>query len=173
MAETVTKDQALAAIDAERDTWRQLIADVGVDRMDEPGPMGDWTFKDLAAHLTGWRQHSIARIEAVQRDEPVPPTPWPAELTEDDDINAWIYARERDRPVDAVLADAEATFDRLRAAVEPMGDEQLNDPGRFPWMESRSLGDVLVSRYYFAHLHDEHMADIRAWLASRNGGGAA
>lgn len=167
MPDHITKADALAAIDAEREIWLRLVAEVGDDRMEEPGPMGVWTFKDLAAHLTGWRQHSIARIEAVQRGEPLPPTPWPAALAEDDDINAWIYAREQDRPVDAVLADAEATFDRLRAVVAPMSDDQLNDANRFPWMEGRSFGDVLVSRYYFAHLHEEHMVAIRTWLTTR------
>ena len=27
--------------------------------MTEPGPMGEWTFKDLAAHLLGWRERTI------------------------------------------------------------------------------------------------------------------
>lgn len=53
MAKATTKGQALAAIDAERNAWRELVAAVGPGRMDAPGPMGDWTFKDLVAHLTG------------------------------------------------------------------------------------------------------------------------
>jgi hypothetical protein len=164
------RQQALAAIDAERAAWRELVTTVGTDRMNEPGPMGDWTFKDLAAHLTGWRQYSIARIVAVHRGEGVPPPPWPQEFTTDDEINEWIYAREHDRPLDAVLADADATFTRLHAIVETMNDEELTDPTRFPWMEGRSLSDVIISRYYFAHLHEEHEPDLRAWLDSRNAG---
>ena len=170
MAEETTKSRALAAIEAERAAWCDLVAEVGQNRMLEPGPMGDWTFQDLAAHLTGWRQYSIARIEAVHRGEPIPPPPWPVEMTDDDAINDWIYAHERDRPADDVLADADATFSRLRAVVETMHDEELNDPRRFPWMEGRSLGDVLISRYYFAHLHEEHESAVRAWLASRDSG---
>ena len=167
MDDTDLKQQSLAAIDAERAAWQALVAAVGTDRMQEPGPMGEWTFKDLAAHLTGWRHYSIARIEAVNRGEPLPSTPWPPELTDDDSINDWIYARERDRPLTDVLADADATFSRLTAAVETLDDVQLADPGRYPWMEGRSLGDVLISRYYFAHLHEEHEPGLRAWLAQR------
>ncbi len=166
------KQQALAAIDAERAAWHELVAAVGTHRMNEPGPMGDWTFKDLAAHLTGWRQYSISRIEAVQRGEPSPATPWPQELTDEDAINAWIYEREHDRPLADVLADADATFLRLRAAVEAMSDEELADPRRFPWMEGRSLGDVLISRSYFAHLHEEHEPDLRAWVERAHTGKA-
>jgi hypothetical protein len=35
----------------ERAGWEQLLADVGEARMSEPGPMGDWSFRDLLAHL--------------------------------------------------------------------------------------------------------------------------
>ena len=45
--------------------WSDLVAAIGPDRMEEPGPMGEWTFKDLAAHLTGWRERSIRRLEVV------------------------------------------------------------------------------------------------------------
>jgi len=166
------KQQALAAIDEERAAWHELVTAVGIERMDEPGPMGEWTFKDLAAHLTGWRQYSLSRIEAVHRGEVDAPTPWPQDLPDDDAINDWIYAREHDRPLADVLADADATFARLSAIVEELSDEELVEPGRFHWMEGRSLGDVLVSRYYFAHLHEEHEPGIRAWLDRRQTAGA-
>ena len=42
-------------IRADQQVWRDLVAEMGPERMLEPGPMGDWTFKDLAAHLAAWR----------------------------------------------------------------------------------------------------------------------
>src|SRR5262245_12619250 len=126
MAQTASKDQALAAIDAERADWDALVAAVGERRMDEPGPMGEWSFKDLAAHLTGWRDRTIRRLEAAARGEPEPPVPWPAELEDDDEINAWIHARNHDRPAAAVLRDAADSWDRLRAAVAALPDESLS-----------------------------------------------
>ena len=72
MADSRAKADALARIDAERRYWRDLVAEVGEDRMDEPGPMGEWTFKDLAAHLLGWRQRTIARLEAAAAGEREP-----------------------------------------------------------------------------------------------------
>jgi hypothetical protein len=44
---TGTKDGLLAQIENEREQWNRLVTEVGTERMDEPGPMGDWTFKDL------------------------------------------------------------------------------------------------------------------------------
>ena len=62
-------------IDEVRARWRRLVADVGPDRLEEPGAMGDWTFKDVAAHLTAWRRRTIDRVEALVRGAPEPPPP--------------------------------------------------------------------------------------------------
>ena len=62
---TDPRDALVADCEREREAWRALVDEVGVDRMTEPGPMGPWSFKDLAAHLLGWRDRTIARLEAA------------------------------------------------------------------------------------------------------------
>ena len=161
----MTKDELLRSIQAERGKWHALVAEVGEGRMDEPGPMGVWTFKDLAAHLTGWRERTIGRIEAAGRGEPEPPPPWPVELTEDDPINDWIYRQNLDRPLRDVLADADQSYERLAAAVAALPEEAVVTPGYFPWMEGQALADGNL----FGHLHEEHEPDVEAWLAKRQG----
>ncbi|MDQ4099499.1 MAG: ClbS/DfsB family four-helix bundle protein, partial [Chloroflexota bacterium] len=118
-------------------------------------------FKDLAAHLIGWRERTIGRIEAAARGEPEPPPPWPAEFTEDDTINDWIYHQHRDQPLRDVLADADQSYARLAAAVAALPEEAVTTPGYFPWMEGRALADGNL----FDHLHEEHEPDVKAWLA--------
>src|SRR5690349_425093 len=93
MATARTKADLLAQIEADRAEWRALLAEVGEGRMEQPGPMGEWTFKDLAAHLTGWRERSIARLEAAGRHQETPAPPWPANLNEDDEINTGSTSR--------------------------------------------------------------------------------
>ena len=153
-------------IEAIRERWRRLVADVGEERMEEPGAMGDWTFKDVASHLTAWRQRTIARLEAAARGEPEPPPPWAADLgsrdLEDDPINAWIHERTGDQPLSDVLADADATYDAFIAAVRASRAEDAVSADRFAWLEGRSLVDSDFS----GHL-DEHEPDVRRWLARR------
>lgn len=173
MTDDAIRTRALAVIDAEHAAWNALVDEVGSNRMDEPGPMGEWTFKDLASHLTGWEVYSIARIEAGLHGKVDAPTPWPPNLATDDEINAWIHGREHGRPLADVLAEADATFPRLRAAVAAMSDPELRDPARFPALEGRALGDAIVSGDYFAHLHEEHEPDVRAWLAGTPAGNGA
>lgn len=166
---TTEKDAALRRIDDEHAHWRELVAEVGDDRMDEPGPMGDWTFRDLVSHLTGWRSYSISRLEAVARGEADAPFPWPPVLTTDDDINDWLRDTAARQSLAEVLAEHETTFGRLRAVIEEMPDDVLADPGSFPWMEGDAVGEAIVSGRFFAHLHEEHEPAVRAWLEGTSG----
>ena len=96
-----TKAEQLAAIRADQRFWRDLAAEVGPGRYAEPGPMGEWSFGDMAGHLLGWRKRTIARLEAAARGEPEPAPPWPAAMDDamDDDatINAWIHEQHAGR----------------------------------------------------------------------------
>lgn len=166
-ARQTTKGEVLAAIDREREAWETLLAEVGEARMLEPGAMGDWTFKDLVAHLSGWRARSIARIEAAGRGEPDPAPPWPAELeTDDDAVNDWIYQQNADRLLGVVVDESRETYARLSEAIQLLPEERLNDPAAFPWLEGQALGPAIVGGDYFGHLHEEHEPAIRAWLAT-------
>ena len=86
------KEQLLDELRDEQAQWEALLSDIGEDHMTQPDVAGGWSIKDIVAHLTGWRRRTVARLQAALRHEPTPPTPWPAQLQTDDEINAWIYA---------------------------------------------------------------------------------
>jgi hypothetical protein len=151
----------LAELNAEYQGWERLLAKIGEDRMDEPGAAGTWSIKDVVAHLTAWRRRTVGRLEAVAQGQPEPKPAWPAELTSDDDINSWFHARDRDRPVREVVTEARRVFQQLVSAIEKLPEDKLADPRNFPWME----GAPLSGAAFFSHFHDEHEADMRAWLA--------
>jgi len=154
-----TKADLVAAIRADRQTWRDLVAEVGPDRLTEPGPMGEWSFADMAGHLVGWRDRTIGRLEAAARGEPDPPPPWPSELDDDDLINDWIHSQHSDRSPEQLVEDYDASFERLARAIESLPDGTLTDPAAFPW-----VGEPLVSVDFTEHLHEEHIPSVRAWL---------
>ena len=162
MAQSRVKTEALERIAAERRYWRDLVAEVGEDRMDEPGPMGQWTFKDLAAHLLGWRQRMIARLEAAVAGEREPAPAWPADLS-DDEVNEWLHERDRDRPLREVLDDVDRSYDRIERAVAALPDDVVTDRSAFRWLGGESLAEAAL----FSHLHEEHEASIREWLRTR------
>jgi hypothetical protein len=164
MSDETRREALIEELRAVRERWRRLVADVGPDRLEEPGAMGTWTFKDVAAHLTAWRRRTVARLQAAARGEPEPPSPWPAELgdNEDDPINAWIHDQTKDRPASELLAEADAIYDEFIAAIRALPSEVVTDPDRVPWLQ----GNALADGGFGGHL-DEHEPDVRRWLADR------
>lgn len=161
-----TTGEVLAALEGERQAWEALMAEVGEARMLEPGPMGEWTFKDLIAHLNGWTARSVQYLEAAADGQPVSSPAWPASLHDDDAINEWFHAANQDRLLSEVIADSRQSYARLAQLVQRFPEETLGDPLAFPWLEGHSLGEVIVSGEFFSHYHDEHEAQVRTWIAS-------
>ena len=153
----------LSELNDEYQSWEHLLAEIGEDRMDEPNAAGEWSMKDVVAHLTAWRRRTVARLEAVAKGQPEPKQMWPAELTDDDQINAWLHARDRDKSVRDVLAEARSVYEQLVSAIEKIPEDKLADPKNFPWME----GTPLSGAAFYGHFHDEHEADMRAFAARR------
>lgn len=149
--------------------WEALLAEVGPARMDQPGVNGDWSMKDMIAHHTVWNRRFVAGLQAAQRREPEPLPPWPADVQSEHEINAWIYASHRERSVQDVLDDMRRNFQDLLAAVGALPDDvriERSEQGRpLVWVG----GKRFPAGEFFDHYHDEHEADVRAWLARESG----
>jgi hypothetical protein len=156
--------ELLTELDSENEGWERLLAEIGEDRMEEPGVAGAWSIKDIVAHLAAWRRRTVGRLEAVARAQPEPAPQWPADLHEDDEINSWFHARDRAKSVREVLAESRRVFQQLRTAIEKLPQEALDDPARLPWMQGTPLSGPTL----FGHFHDEHEADMRAWLSRQS-----
>src|SRR6266581_2993393 len=160
----ISKKQLLAEMQSEQAAWLAMLDEIGEENMTQPEVAGGWSIKDIVAHITGWRMRTVLRFRAAL-DPTVDMTPdYPAELDEDDEvdqINAWIYKANRDRPLADVLNDSREVFQQRVAEVSALSDQQLNDPQRFPWLE----GERLTGAFIFGHFHEEHEPDMRAWLS--------
>jgi hypothetical protein len=162
-----TQAEQIAALRADQAFWRSLAAEVGVERYAEPGPMGEWSFADMAGHLSGWRERTIHRVLAFGRGEPEPAPPWPADLDADDDVdqvNDWIQGRLADRPPEQLVAEYDSSYDRLVAALETVPADRQTEV--VEW-----AGQPLVEIDFTGHLHDEHVEPVRAWLDRGSGAG--
>ena len=161
----MTKDELLAKLERDNAQFEALLDEVGPARMEQPGVAGEWSMKDVVAHLTAWRRRTVARLEAALRGDNDLPALWPAHLQTDDDINAWMHERDKNLTVAEVRAQSRQVFEQMVAALRALPEDVLQEAGRFPWME----GYALIDADFFGHFHDEHEADMRAWLAGQEG----
>ena len=159
MGLTTSKAQLLTDLHDEQAQWEALLGDIGEAHMTQPGVAGEWSIKDIVAHLTAWRRRTVGRFQAALRHEPTPPPPWP-QLPTDAEINAWMHASDRDRPLADVLEESRAVFQQLVDTLSAFPEAELLDPTRFEWMGEEPWNGAAL----FGHFHEEHEADMRAWL---------
>src|SRR6202521_5973988 len=106
MGTSLSKTQLLTELRTEQAAWEALLAEIGQAHMTQPEVAGGWSIKDIVAHLTGWSRRSGLRFQALLRHEPDFAPPWPPDLREDDEINAWMYEANRNRPLADVLSES-------------------------------------------------------------------
>lgn len=158
----MTKSELLQWLQKENQQWTALLDQIGPARMEQPGVNGEWSMKDIIAHLTGWNIALVARLKAALQGQPEPPPPWPPSLQADDEINAWIYQSNRRRPLSEILDEMHQNYTQLLAAVETLPDdvriEQVEPAHQIVWVDDHFVDE------FFHHFHDDHEPDVRAWL---------
>lgn len=164
----MNKSELLNKLQAKHHHWESLLNEIGPDRLEQPGANGDWTMKDVVAHLTGWQARLVANVQAAARGQSEPPPPWPASLQSEDEINAWIYETNHNRPARQVLHDSEQLYQRLFSFLETLPDDTRFDPVFYNDQEFLLVwfGDERFPiAEFFDHFRDDHEPNIRAWLS--------
>lgn len=164
------KQELLDTIQHESQQWDSFLHQVGDQagegRMAQPGATGEWSFKDVVAHLSAWRSRTLAHLQAARFEQTPSSQFWPAGWDEDDEedleqINHWIYEENCDRSLHDVLNESRQQFRHMRELVRAIPEEDLFDPQRFDWMDGKPLATLVG----FNHFHEEHEPILRAWLA--------
>jgi hypothetical protein len=143
---------------AARDEFRAALADIDPQLLTTPGLAGEWSAREVIAHLGYWAGHAAEALHHAAQGR----TP---EFGEDDldvdERNAVVARVSADTDLATVRQREQAAFDALLTAI------QRADPA---WLDERvSYGDSLeqVIRDDGADHYREHTLDVRAWF---NGG---
>lgn len=162
MNEAITKASLLRELRAARAEWDALIAEVGVARMSEAGATGNWSVKDVMAHLTSYSRWFVHASEAHFRGE-IPPLDG-TEGMSFEQRNQLRYMQARDRPLADVQAESKQVFGRLLEVVQAHTEEFLTQPQQFEGVPEPLLIWRMLEGDGYAHYRD-HIHVIRAWLA--------
>jgi hypothetical protein len=145
MPRPTTRAQLLDRIDVEFD---RLMAEVDrlppKDRL-TPGACGEWSVKDILAHLDAWHELLLEWEHAGSAGR-APAMPAPGFRWKDmPELNDAIWKRTRAAPLAEVTSRLRASHQRVRAIVEAYDDEGLFARGRQRWTGSTSVGSYAVS----------------------------
>lgn len=151
---------------ARRLEWETLLAKIPPALLEKPGVEGQWSIKDIMAHIAYYERWLAGFLEAGMRGEEI-------SLSDFDKLemhtrNEQIYLLYRHRPLEEVLEDARQSYSRLVKAVMALNDEDFNPGSRFEkpiaavWGEVFPL-DECIGGDSFDHYTD-HIPDIQNWL---------
>jgi hypothetical protein len=160
------KQDILAMLNVEFNRWENLLGKMSEPQLTTRQLPSGWSIKDVMAHLMTWQKRSTARMEAgLLNHNPEFPA-WldgidPNEEEPVDQINAWIFETNRDRPWQDVYRDWRNGYLTLMELSEQIPEDVLMESGRFSWLGDYPLSAVLVGS--LEH-HDEHIDELLGWL---------
>lgn len=120
-----------------------------------PGVCGDWSVRDLIAHVTWWNEEALKHLPLVI--EGGSPPRYSSTYGGIDAFNAMKTDKKRGLSLDQVRHEAEATHGRLIAYLEAVPLEKLKGNSRFTHR-------LRLDTYGHYPIHE---ADIRRWREAR------
>jgi hypothetical protein len=103
-------------LQATRSAERDLYALLGADVRDAPASIGEWSAKDVLAHIATWRAIEARRLEARAGRASPEPAADPGLDDPVDESNALLHARHADWAWETVDGEADASVEALIAA---------------------------------------------------------
>jgi hypothetical protein len=152
MPDDQVKPQLLQLLDIARAIQLDFLAGLSDTERAETGTSAHWSAKDEIAHTMMWKRHLADRLTAVVRGEEPPSIP-------DDQIvavNERNFVENQARTWDEVMAEDARIHANLLGAVAALAEDDLAEPGRFPWMNGDPLYASVIGNPY-VHVQ-EHLA---------------
>ena len=145
MPRPTSRMELLAAIDQERPALEAFLATLTSEQMVAPGVVGEWSVKDVLAHLVEWEQMVLGWYRAGLRGErpalPAPGYKW----SETPALNQMIYEKHRNRPLVEIMAEFQASHQEIVEVIRALTNDDLFTAGRYPWTQKNTLGAYFVS----------------------------
>jgi hypothetical protein len=146
-----SKADLIGRIRKQRKALETQITLLSLAELTRPGVLGEWSVKDILAHLVEWEQLFLGWYHAGQGGL-VPHTPaagykWNQLAA----LNQAIFERYRANTLEEVLDWFANSFCAMILAVEEMEEAELFAPDCYPWTNQHALADWIeanTSKHY-------------------------
>jgi len=151
---SMNSQQLLNKIDKAWADLQESYAGLSGAELVAPGANGDWSVKDILAHVTTWEEETLRDLPLIAAGETPPEDAGYGSL---DSFNAQKMAQKRDLAPEEVLRQLDAVHARLRDYVQSVPEEHFTRETPF----RRRLRFDTYSHY------PAHARMIREWRAAR------
>jgi hypothetical protein len=127
MHEVSIKRALLAEMDTEWAIIERQCFSLSETDMVNPGTKGEWSVKDILAHLAAWEKYLLDRLGYVLSGQ-LPIYPVMTSMEDVNRFNARVYAENKDRPLASVVIEFRSLYKGVMAVLEALDDDQLAQP---------------------------------------------
>ena len=134
-----SKQELLDSIQHSNQVLTKKYSGLSPKQMVWPGSMGEWSVKDILAHLVDWEQRFIQWYQAGRKGE-TPETPalgytW-RELPR---LNQLGYEMHKDDSLEDVMEQSQTSYQEIYHLVEGMAEEEIFEVGYYAWTGTSPL----------------------------------
>lgn len=141
---------------------QSVLDQLSDEQMLQQGAEGQWSVKDIVAHIAAWESRLTQQITAsVNGDASALPEPI-AGAADMDRLNAAFYAAQQHLSLGTLLQHAHSVHDQMLAALQLLSDDDLTDPQRFGWTNGTPMTAIVAGDTY--EHYEEHMQSIEALI---------
>jgi hypothetical protein len=151
------RQQLLNKLDKAWAALKDSCAGLSDARLTEPGVMGDWSVKDILAHVTTWEEEALKYLPLILQGGR--PPRYSVNYGGIDAFNAQLREQKRGLSLTDVLRQLDETHRRLIEYVQSAPEEQITQETRF----RRRL------RFDTYRHYREHASAIWEWRERRAG----
>ncbi len=155
MESTLTKSQLLERLQAEHAQLEGTLAALDPKQMVEPNVVGEWSVKDVLAHLVLHEQLALQELIHAQRGEELYLEP-----NSEDRANALAVSASRDIPVEQVMASWEQSYQEVLHALQKLPEADYAPTSPLAHQLGDTVGGTFANNTY--EHYAEHGEMIRA-----------
>jgi hypothetical protein len=156
------KAELMARIDREWAALERALASLSVPQMTAPGP-GGWSVKDVLAHVSAWERVLLvcdlqggSFAEAAGMDQATAAAT--EHMSAETGLNDYFYQRDKDLSLSVVLDTFRETHRQVVAALESLGDADLQRAHDPDDPESHLVDSIVGDTYAHYREHRETIA---------------
>lgn len=166
----ITKMDFLARMRSRRERWNALLDRIEDHAMESAGVAGDWSARDIVAHVTAYERGLVEWLQAALSG-----TVKTFEVLDHPDVdfrNARILEEYEGQSWKEVEAEASRVFNQLMELLATISEEELSDRERVEWYvvprwgRRRALWECIADDSY--RHYEQHSEGIEKWLEERS-----
>jgi hypothetical protein len=140
-----TKALVLSESQKEREALEEFLSTLSPEQMTESGIVGEWSVKDVLAHLYEWEQMVLGWLAATERGK----TPSvPAEgykWSQLPALNEEIRQKHSSRSLNEMQTMFQDSYKQIMDTIESIPEDVMFTPRLHHWMNKNTLGAYFVS----------------------------